>query len=802
MNGPYTLTITGAFDWTGGDLDGSGITSVASAATFSVAGSSTKYLTGSHILNNAGAGTWTGVGEFDGSPGSTFNNSGTFTAQSDTNFANGGAGANVIFNNSGTFTKSGTSGTTSFIGNILNNSGTVDVDSGTLSLNAGTATQIETGIFNVASGSTLDFVSNADGVSEGDVELSAGTQLQGSGLYELDLGTVTVNTNLSVANFTMTNGKLNGPDTFTITGTFAWSGGDLDNPGATTVTSGATLNISSSNSKRLTNDYTLTNQGTALWSGSGQINGDNGSILDNSGIFTAQSDATLSGISFTNSGTFTLEAALTIATQGTSPTRAILIVGPSSTVNVSGTYAQTSNGDFTTEISGDPATGLVGALASTGAAALDGTLTISLVDGYSPAAGTRFTIMTYPSETGDFSTIDRVNAGQGQFISESTNSTNVTVTDAIDAGLAHEQRPRALPATAASTSFTAAWSGHAETGGPGIASYTVYVSDDGGSYTAFQTNTTATSATFTGVNGHTYGFYSIATDAAGNAQSTPTAAQATTEVILTPPPSQPLAARARGRPDGHRYPGRTELPTIRRRPSPGRPPLRAATVQLLSGTAAIGTATADSSGNYTVSVLSPLSPGNYPFTVAASNVNGSSPASNAFTLTIVAAPPTPGAPTLFPADSNGSPGGETTTSTDPHLIGTAIPGATVQLLGPGESILNTAVVGRHGKVRDPGSRPARLCPHTYQVGVIDQYGDVSSPSAAQTITVVNPTPAAATTACSASPVGHRAVLVCGNNEDRQGKKKQRKRQPSCCEFSVCTQRYCGRQRQPLTASRR
>ena len=93
----------------------------------------------------------------------------------------------MILNNSGTFTKLGTAGTTSFIGNLLNNSGTVDVDSGTLSLNAASQTQIETGTFNVASGATLDFVSNIDTVSEGDVKLNAGTQLLGSGLYELDL---------------------------------------------------------------------------------------------------------------------------------------------------------------------------------------------------------------------------------------------------------------------------------------------------------------------------------------------------------------------------------------------------------------------------------------------------------------------------------------------------------------------------------------------------------------------------------------------------------------------------------------
>ena len=207
LNGPGTLTVTSAFDWTGGDLDGAGTTTVASGATLSLSGSNTKYLTGGHILNNEGIATWSGTGEFDGSPGSTFNNMGTFTALSDANFGNGGQGAGVIFNNSGTFTKSGTTGTTTFSGNLLNNSGTVNIDSGTVSLNAGSATQIETGTFNVASGASFE-IDNYFGGSGGPVLLNPGTTFNGSGVYELDLGTLTVNTPISVANLTMTGGFL------------------------------------------------------------------------------------------------------------------------------------------------------------------------------------------------------------------------------------------------------------------------------------------------------------------------------------------------------------------------------------------------------------------------------------------------------------------------------------------------------------------------------------------------------------------------------------------------------------------
>jgi hypothetical protein len=48
--------------------------------------------------------------------------------------------------------------------------------------------------------------------------------------------------------------------------------------------------------------------------------------------------------------------------------------------------------------------------------------------------------------------------------------------------------------------------------------------------------------TFSGQPGHTYGFYSIATDNLGQKQATPTAAQATTQVIAPLQPSDPTTA--------------------------------------------------------------------------------------------------------------------------------------------------------------------------------------------------------------------------------------------------------------------
>jgi hypothetical protein len=95
----------------------------------------------------------------------------------------------------------------------------------------------------------------------------------------------------------------------------------------------------------------------------------------------------------------------------------------------------------------------------------------------------------------------------------------------------------ALPAFATTTSITVSWSGTDNTGGSGIATYDIFYTDNGGAPKTFQTATTLTSAVFTGQDGHTYAFYSVATDKAGNRQATPTSAQATTHVDITPPTS-------------------------------------------------------------------------------------------------------------------------------------------------------------------------------------------------------------------------------------------------------------------------
>ena len=88
-----------------------------------------------------------------------------------------------------------------------------------------------------------------------------------------------------------------------------------------------------------------------------------------------------------------------------------------------------------------------------------------------------------------------------------------------------------LPSSETNPDFPVQWSGTDDAGGSGVASYSIYVSDNGGTFAPWLTNTTATSGTYDGVPGNTYGFYSIATDNVGNVQPTPAAAQQSVVVI-------------------------------------------------------------------------------------------------------------------------------------------------------------------------------------------------------------------------------------------------------------------------------
>ncbi len=91
------------------------------------------------------------------------------------------------------------------------------------------------------------------------------------------------------------------------------------------------------------------------------------------------------------------------------------------------------------------------------------------------------------------------------------------------------------PEYASATSFTVRWSGADPGPASGVASYAVFASVDGAPATLWIADTTVTSAVYDGAEGHFYGFYSLATDSAGNRETVPVAPQCTTYFDLDAP---------------------------------------------------------------------------------------------------------------------------------------------------------------------------------------------------------------------------------------------------------------------------
>ncbi|HEX4609016.1 MAG TPA: putative Ig domain-containing protein, partial [Urbifossiella sp.] len=96
-----------------------------------------------------------------------------------------------------------------------------------------------------------------------------------------------------------------------------------------------------------------------------------------------------------------------------------------------------------------------------------------------------------------------------------------TLTYTVD-GTAPTTTLTATPVTPGGADYQVAWASTDDAGGSGVKSVTVYVSRDGGGWTIWQSQTTATSGVYNGQPGHTYTFLALAVDNAGNQEQPPT----------------------------------------------------------------------------------------------------------------------------------------------------------------------------------------------------------------------------------------------------------------------------------------
>jgi hypothetical protein len=146
--------------------------------------------------------------------------------------------------------------------------------------------------------------------------------------------------------------------------------------GTWNVLGGATLNLNSG--VNLT-----TNNATIILDGANPLFTNIANLSANGGAL-----ALLDGAAFTRSGSLSNTGALTI--------------GQGAIFTVTGNYTQGTNATLEIQLGGTPDTGLYGQLNIGGTTNLDGTLALTLVNGYIPTTGDAFLIMTYGSRNGDF----------------------------------------------------------------------------------------------------------------------------------------------------------------------------------------------------------------------------------------------------------------------------------------------------------------------------------------------------------------------------------------------------------------
>lgn len=324
--GSGAVTVTGAFDWSGGTI-GAARTTVGGAGTLNLTDGIPKTLTG--VLEIDVAATWSG-GSLEMN-GGTVENNGVFTAAitGPTLGCYGAGGVNAFNNNAGaTFNQTGTAPTRfrrSTTDVAFNNAGFVSVQAGTLSLEAGGT---HSGRFAVAGAATLDlygtqtFGSAATVSGAGTLEVLSGTAtFDGSfsmaGTLSLPGGTARFNGADSFGSVTLNGGTLDGSGDLTVTGTLAWSLGTMAGSGRTIIASGGGTNILGPETRVLSR--VLVNNGSASWI-DGRLEMAGGRI-ENNGTFTANSAGALNSYGAGGVNAFNNNANARFVQAGTGTTR-------------------------------------------------------------------------------------------------------------------------------------------------------------------------------------------------------------------------------------------------------------------------------------------------------------------------------------------------------------------------------------------------------------------------------------------------------------------------------------------------
>jgi hypothetical protein len=325
--------------------------------------------------------------------------------------------------------------------------------------------------------------------SSGEVDFEG--PLSVAGTTVISAGTVYMDGPATLAALTLTGGDLRGTATVTVTGLLSWTGGRMIDGGRTVAAGSMSIGGNGTksllDSRKLDNGGTATWTG----SGDIQLN-NGAALRNLAGaLFDAQTDRTFANVggatpnfnnagtlrksagtgttivqlAFTNTGTveaqtgilsfvssYVQTAGATVLAGGTIAASLIDIQGGSlsgsGTINaavrnggivspggvgpggltISGNYTQLTNGMLNIELGGLAAGSQYDQLVINGSAALDGTVNVTLIDGFAPNSGNLFLVLIFTSRTGTFATLNGPDLSGGQQLAPAYDATDFTLT--------------------------------------------------------------------------------------------------------------------------------------------------------------------------------------------------------------------------------------------------------------------------------------------------------------------------------------------------------------------------------------
>ena len=232
--------------------------------------------------------------------------------------------------------------------------------------------------------------------------------------------------------------------TYNITSTFKFPSADIVTNAATIVLDGVSSQIQNTSSvNAFTNfatngssgSFTVQNSRTITTSGAF---GNAGTLTVGSGSsFTAGANYTQTAGTTTVNGTLT--ASSTVDVQGGSLVGSGTIsanlsnggtVGPGTsagTLSVSGNYTQTASGTLNIELGGTTVGTQYDRLAIAGTATLDGAISASFINSFTPALNNAFQALTYASKTGTFATTSGLSVGTYFSLTPTYNASDFTL---------------------------------------------------------------------------------------------------------------------------------------------------------------------------------------------------------------------------------------------------------------------------------------------------------------------------------------------------------------------------------------